>query len=374
MVVNYYNNEKLCSKINVDIHSKVLSVENYTENVFETAFGVITSPTWVDFMEFLEDRCFPRNRQNLKLELRELGLDEYDPLKICLVTNGRNYKDSVWMRFEEENEGEYEDYESGSPYVVNHTTSDGAQQKIFKLSENTWYKQDYLGTEGLSEYAVSQLLALSGVPYVSYLPSRFYMINKEVVGVKSENFLTEGESLISVHRLLKKKFGFDIEKAIVPMDIEEKIRFFVDKVIETTGYEDFGVYLTNMLQLDAVTKNDDRHFNNISFIMGKNGKFRPAPIYDNGGAFLSDQYTYGYNLSYEQTISSMDKVKAKPFSADFDEQLDACEKLYPSTLHLQKDLQLDEKLLDMYDIRDIEKVYIILRQSQRKYRYLFSDR
>ena len=374
MVINYYNNEKLCSKINVDIHSKVLSVENYTENVLETAFGVITSPTWEDFMEFLEDRCFPRNRQNLKLELKGLGLDEYDPLKICLVTNGRNYKDSAWMRFEEENEGEYEDYENGSPYVVNHTASDGAQQKIFKLSENTWYKQDYLGTEGLSECAVSQLLAWSGVPYVSYLPSRFFITNKEVVGAKSENFLTEGESLISAHRLLKKKFGFDIEKAIVPMDIEEKIRFFVDKVIETTGYEDFGVYLTNMLQLDAVTKNDDRHFNNISFIMGKNGKFRPAPIYDNGGAFLSDQYTYGYNLSYEQTISSMDKVKAKPFSADFDEQLDACEKLYPSTLHLQKDLQLDEKLLDMYDIRDIEKVYIILRQSQRKYRYLFSDR
>lgn len=110
MIIYFYNSDRLCTKIDVDIKNKVLSVENYTENVIETAFGVITSPTWEDFIEFLEDRCFPRNRQNLKLELKELGLDEYDPLKICLATNGRNYKDSAWMHFEEDGV-EYEDYD-----------------------------------------------------------------------------------------------------------------------------------------------------------------------------------------------------------------------------------------------------------------------
>lgn len=254
----------------------------------------------------------------------------------------------------------------------NNISSDGAQLKFFDTTENTWYKQDYLGTEGLSEYAASQLLAISGIPHVDYIPCRFYMRHKEVVGVKSLNFLQKGESLISSHKLLKKKFGFDIEKVIVPMETEDKVRFFVDKMIEATGYTAFGTYLTNMLQLDAVIKNDDRHFNNIACIVDSEGQYRPAPIYDNGGAFLSDQYTYGVHLSYEQVIAKMYQVKAKPFSLDFDDQLEACEKLYPSTLRLKKHLKLDEHMLRLYyDSSDIEKVIEILRQSQRKYQYLF---
>ena len=75
---------------------------NYTADNVERAFGVNQNPTWTDFENFLENRCFPRDRQNLKLELKKLGLNEYDPLKICMATAGKNYKDDQWMEFSDE--------------------------------------------------------------------------------------------------------------------------------------------------------------------------------------------------------------------------------------------------------------------------------
>lgn len=251
----------------------------------------------------------------------------------------------------------------------------GMQSKRYDRDENIWYKQDYLGTEGLSEYAASMLLQESSVPHVVYNPCSFMMGNREVIGCKSDNFLNDGERLVSIYELIEQELHIDITKEISHMeDVEDRIKFFVDTVVNLTGYEKFGEYLTNLLQLDAVTKNDDRHFNNISFIQDQEGNYRPAPIYDNGSAFLSDKYTYGENLTEDQIIKEMDGVLAKPFSLDFDEQLDICEKLYPSTIQLKKNVVLDDKMLSKYyREEDIVVVKEIISQAQRKYSYLFTD-
>lgn len=102
MVIDYYNGDRLCSKIYVDTENKEVQVRNFTPDNVERAFGINQNPTWADFENFLENRCFPRDRQNLKLELKKLGLNEYDPLKICKATAGRNYKDNQWMEFSNE--------------------------------------------------------------------------------------------------------------------------------------------------------------------------------------------------------------------------------------------------------------------------------
>lgn len=115
MVISYYNGkDELCSKIFANRDNKTVSVENYTDFIMDTAFGVVKNPTWEDFEEFLEDRCFPRNRQNVKLELKQLGLTGYDPLEICKKTDGRNYRDYYYMTFDEEKEPENEDYDRES--------------------------------------------------------------------------------------------------------------------------------------------------------------------------------------------------------------------------------------------------------------------
>lgn len=251
-------------------------------------------------------------------------------------------------------------------------SADGMQSKFYNPENNYWYKQDYLGTEGLSEYVASLLLDNSNIEHVDYYPCQFLNNKKLVVGCCSENFLQPGERLISTYELIKNHKGIDIADEIVHMDVSDRIKFFVDAVVDITNLSDFGMYLTKMLQLDAVTKNDDRHFNNISVIQKEDGTYRFAPIYDNGGAFLSDQYTYGENLTNEDIYKEMDGVSAKPFSMDFDTQLDECESLYPARLTLNKQIAMDrEMLLCFYSESDIHKVEEIVRQSQRKYSYLF---
>ena len=109
MVLNYYNRDELCSSIFADEQNRTVEVINYTDDLNKRAFGINRNPSWADFENFLESRCFPRDRQALKLELKQLGLTEYNPLEICKVTSGKNYKDEQWLEIEDEREVEYDD-------------------------------------------------------------------------------------------------------------------------------------------------------------------------------------------------------------------------------------------------------------------------
>ena len=101
MIINYYKGDMLCSKIFADINTKMVSVENYTACPLYMAFGINEKPTWHDFEEFIESRCFPRNRHRIKLNLEALGLTEYNPIEICKKTNGRKYEDNMWLTIED---------------------------------------------------------------------------------------------------------------------------------------------------------------------------------------------------------------------------------------------------------------------------------
>ncbi len=72
-------------------------MENQTDDILHRAFGVVKNPDWVRFEEFLESRCFPRGRANLKDVLRDIGVDSYDPLQIIERTKGRMAEDKQWI-------------------------------------------------------------------------------------------------------------------------------------------------------------------------------------------------------------------------------------------------------------------------------------
>lgn len=99
MTLYYKNGERRTTKIVVDYANNMVKIENYSDFPLELAFGVNTNPTMKDFEDFLEDRCFPRTRDNMKLHLRELGLDYYDPYAICRKTNGRLEGDNFSIEF-----------------------------------------------------------------------------------------------------------------------------------------------------------------------------------------------------------------------------------------------------------------------------------
>lgn len=98
--IYYYCKDELCTKINLNISE--CSLENYTSNVLNKAFGVKEVITFEDVDKFLESRCFPRQRNHCKRLLNSLGLDHYDPLSICRRTHGVQYDDFFWLKFEDE--------------------------------------------------------------------------------------------------------------------------------------------------------------------------------------------------------------------------------------------------------------------------------
>lgn len=105
--VDVYYMEDLLSKIYVDGES--VRVENFSDDIVWRPFGVLTDVTYQDLMEFYEERCFPKDRQNRNEILDLMGLPCYDTEMICRVTHGTQFDDFLWMNFSDEAQKTFEE-------------------------------------------------------------------------------------------------------------------------------------------------------------------------------------------------------------------------------------------------------------------------
>ena len=96
----YYYKESLCTVIDVNEPSRKIAIKNFVRNPIFCAFGVNNAPTFRDYEEFLESRCFPRSRDKMKIILRDLGLPFYDPFLIIQKTKGKMAEDDFWIEIE----------------------------------------------------------------------------------------------------------------------------------------------------------------------------------------------------------------------------------------------------------------------------------
>ncbi|WP_285823591.1 hypothetical protein [Schaedlerella arabinosiphila] len=96
----YMFRNELCTIIDVDVKNKKIEVTNYADYFLKRAFGNIEQPTFQQYEEFLESRCFPRTRDKMKLILKDLDLPFYDPMLIIEKTEGRMAEDDFWIRIE----------------------------------------------------------------------------------------------------------------------------------------------------------------------------------------------------------------------------------------------------------------------------------
>ena len=95
----YYKNE-VCTIIDVDERNHIVQIYNYTEDNMLKAFGKQDVINYELYEEFLESRCFPKERDKMKLKLKELDLPFYDPLMIIEKTQGRMAEDEFWIEIE----------------------------------------------------------------------------------------------------------------------------------------------------------------------------------------------------------------------------------------------------------------------------------
>ena len=98
--LKYMHRQNLCTIIDVDEVKQSVKIINYTNNLLFRAFGVNTTPTFADYEEFLESRCFPHTRDKMKLILEDLNLPVYDPFLIIQKTQGRMAEDHFWIEIE----------------------------------------------------------------------------------------------------------------------------------------------------------------------------------------------------------------------------------------------------------------------------------
>lgn len=239
-----------------------------------------------------------------------------------------------------------------------------------------WYKADYTGYEGLSEYMVSNLLKKSSLredEYVLYSIEKIKYGRVEYCGSKSDDFLKESWQIVTLERLFKAKYGSSFYESVwkIP-DKEERFRFICNTVNSITGLKKFDVYLNKLFTLDAFFLNEDRHMHNIAVIMNGREEYDYCPIFDNGACLLSDT-TMDYPLGVDP-IELISDCKAKTISEDFDEQLDISEKLCGINLNFCFDKKDVWELLskaDAYSEEIRQRVENIIFQQMHKYQYLF---
>jgi len=240
---------------------------------------------------------------------------------------------------------------------------------------NDWYKADHMGYEALSEVIVSWMLEHSTIKdFVTYAPVMIRSLDETYVGCRSKNFRQEGEMLLPLEKLHRAYYGIGLAKKLAEIpEVEERIRYTVSFVKDTTGLADFGIYLSTLLELDAFILNEDRHTNNIAVIRNeRDGSFRLCPIFDNGLSLLSDLSDYPQD---RDIYGCIDAVQAKPFSTDFAEQTEDASQLYGSRLKFnftkEQMIQKLKELRDYYNDEIVDRVERIILEQIRRYSYLF---
>lgn len=187
----------------------------------------------------------------------------------------------------------------------------------------------------------------------------------------------DDDKIISIERLFQTYYGKSAAREITQYGrIEDRISHVVGCVEQITGLQNFGSYIRKIVTVDALFLNEDRHFHNIAVIQKKDGTYRECPIFDNGAALFSDvRNDYPMDFTAEKCLT---RIKAKPFSIDFDEQLDACECLYGefnfrASFAIRDVEEILKEFAGIYDSEILERVLEVLRIQIRKYGYLFSE-
>ena len=230
-------------------------------------------------------------------------------------------------------------------------SSKGNQNKW--LLNGIWYKQDFLGYEGLSEYTISKLIEKSNLKkfdFVKYDSEQIKYQNVIRNGCTSKNFLKDNNRLITLNRLFEKNTGRNLQEIVDSINNgKDKIDYVTSQVILITGLKEFGEYLNVLFSIDALFLNEDRHFHNIALIIKDNGEYDYCPIFDNGSGLLSDTRN-DYPLNYP-VRNLVEQVKSKPFVTSFEKQLEYTKELYG------QNILFDFNLNDVKEILNDENNY-----------------
>lgn len=214
-----------------------------------------------------------------------------------------------------------EEYNISKEYVVlSRSGSLGTQPKYYK--DGYWYKLDRMGHEGLAEALVSDVLCCSNIS--DFVVYERCTING-VCGCRSKSFLNPGEQFVTFTSLYRSMRLGDLGSVIYSIPtVEERLRFLLDFVRDITGV-DCTEYLYQILTLDMLIRNPDRHFKNLGLIFGADNKYRVSPIFDNGQGLVQN---YTITPPYLDIEEKERRISAATISGSFELQYNAIKNVY----------------------------------------------
>jgi len=247
------------------------------------------------------------------------------------------------------------------------TSSKGNQEKWYDSSTDTWYKLDQFGYEALTETLISKLLEKSNIEtdttftFLRYRMERLSVRDIARNGCASRNFLKQGQSLITINRLLANHLGIPLKQKLMRLSSDKKrIAYIAEATSEYTGLLEFPRYLTLLFEVDALFCNDDRHLNNIA-VIEQNETYDYCPIFDNGAGLLSNTQLYQMDIAPKALLAAL---RARPLGTTFTRQMNSARNLYGK--------QLVMPIIKYEDIMDMLSP-LLLFHSERDRGYI-SDR
>lgn len=182
-------------------------------------------------------------------------------------------------------ESKMRDYRlSPAALIMVQGSSKGTQPQYYE--DGYWYKVNNVGYEGLAERLASMILRHSNIK--NYVEYEQCTINGRP-GCRSKSFIRGNESFISFQRLYELYTGENLQNDIrLIAEPRDRIKYVIDFIFDHTGL-DCSEYLSQILTLDMLILNTDRHFNNLGIVVDAETEIcSTAPIFDNGNSFLSD--------------------------------------------------------------------------------------
>lgn len=329
-------------------------------------------PTSESLTRWLRHRTIPANRAYAQNFLSKNGLSENDFIGILQICKGLSLTDCYWVTYPDDQKtfAKVNLFDNRFSQVLSQIaftghgsspvskfrsspefTTNGMLPKAWRRKEGKvlLYKG---GTSGLantgkepySEFYAAQVAEAMGIPHVTYGLSKW----KGQLCSTCELFTSKNVSFVPASTLIN----------------TSKISKIID------WYNDHGWKndLADMLVLDAIIRNTDRHLGNFGFLVDNhtNQLLRPAPVFDNG---LS---SYCYVMDNDlNNLSEQEKTLAPALYANFDEV----------ALHVigQKRKQELQHLLTFrlkkhgrYNLSD-ERVKMLESSIQEKARYLLES-
>ena len=245
--------------------------------------------------KWLKHRTIPKNRAYVHNFLSKCGLNINRPMTIIKVSKGLSLNDCYWV-VEEGFEGTYDKFNlydnrfsqvlaliafTGYGSSIRTSLASCPEFTTNGMLPKCWRRKDgkillykggtsgasNTGNEPYSEYYAAQVAKVLGVNAIEYGLSQW-----------------KGELCSTCELFTSKDYSFLPVGRIVTSGGMKAVREYY----ETLG-KNFVEALNDMLVLDAVIMNTDRHFGNFGFIIdNKTNKIvAPAPLFDHGNSLLN---------------------------------------------------------------------------------------